>query len=606
MSFARNKTRLVIICLCALVMAAGLAAGAWGHHDVRRAFYVWLLLGIPLAVYVVSRRSSRQMLLIRKLGAALEQSTIPMVIVDAAGVIEHVNQGWCELSRFSRQEVSGLRWLDRIARTTPAETVAQLQHLFDSGKTWTRDLELVRKDGERASASVTCTPLRDPKGRVDGHILVFSDRTELQRQAAEMRHARERAEAADHAKSVFLATMSHEVRTPLNGILGFSDLLSDTTLSAEQREYVRAIRSSGEALMQLSGDILDYSRAESGRLQLKPDPCDLRDLVEEALDIVAPRAAGKKLQLLHDIAPAVPARVLIDGGRLRQVLVNLVGNAIKFTPSGEVEVIVRSTPEPSVAQAILPVPATSAPITPVDPLDPVVPIDSLSEKLSPPASSSQLEFSVRDTGIGISAEDQTRLFRPFVQLDSSSARRYEGAGLGLVISYDLVRLMGGGISVTSERDKGSTFSFTVRCAPLENENAAAKTRRLEGKRIAVVTKAPGLRRELVRELASQGATPFTTELEKLGQDTPAWDHAIVDCDETTLSHLRAYTTVPERWRGDCIIGLIDVGMDSDRQKLLRPFFRALLRKPVRHRLLIKKLAPASNDAASASEDSSAL
>jgi len=574
MTFVFNKTKLALASL--LIVAAGLVADEW--WGFARALDVWLLLGIPFAAYVVARRSSRQKLLIRKLGAAVGQSRTPMLIVDAEGFIEYVNQGWCALSQFSRQEVSGQRWVERITRTMPAEKVAQVRRLFAEGKTWTEDLELERKGGGRLSASVTCTPIRNPggaRGQIAGHILVFADRTELQRQAAEMRAARERAEAADRAKGVFLATMGHEVRTPLNGILGFSDLLLDTHLSAEQREYVLAIHTSGEALMQLTGDILDYSRAASGRLQIKPEACELRDVVEEALDITAPRAAAKKLQLLHDIAPGVPERALIDGGRLRQVLVNLVGNAIKFTPAGEVEVAVRVAEAHAGGTAGEEAPGTLA-----------------------------LEFSVRDTGIGISAEDQPRLFRPFEQLDSSNARRYGGAGLGLAISYDLVRLMGGSMSVASEPRKGATFSFTVRCAPLET--AGTKTRRLEGKRVAVVTREDSLRRELERELSAQGATPLAAGMENLGDDATAWDLAIVDCDETTLAHLHAYMMVPERWRGESTVGLIDVSLANDRRKILRPYFRALVSKPAHHRALIEKLARKQSADAGASADAAGL
>ena len=603
------------------------------------ALWAALLIGVLFAAYAFVRRSSRQSLLIRKLGAAVEQSAIPMLIIDAAGATEYVNQGWCALSRFSRQDIVGQPWISRIKLTMPAEKVARVQQLFRDGKTWTEDLELERKDGKRVSASVSCTPIRSRRGQIAGSILVFADRTELQRQAAEMRLARERAEAADKAKGVFLATMSHEVRTPLNGILGFSDLLIDTNLSAEQREYVLAIHTSGEALLQLTGDILDYSRSESGRLQPKPEPCEPRDVVEEALDSVAPRAAEKKLQLLHHIAPGVPERVLVDGGRLRQVLVNLVGNAIKFTPAGEVEVSVRVAT--ATAPAAMTAMMTAAVITETA-------AEKAGEKTTSPskekASSSEttvpaaaalssearsqaatsatavtpeaatpapeaengnaltLEFSVRDTGIGISAEDQTRLFRPFVQLDSSSARRYGGAGLGLAISYDLVRLMGGGVSVASERDKGSTFTFTVRCVALE-ETAGAKTARLSGKRIAVVTREASLRRELERELSAQGATPLALAMEQLDAEPSAWDLAVVDCDETALRHLGAYLMVPDRWRGESMTGLIDVGVDNERRKILRPYFRALVSKPVRHRLLVEKLArkPAGAAAGGVSE-----
>ncbi|AWI08548.1 PAS domain-containing hybrid sensor histidine kinase/response regulator [Ereboglobus luteus] len=556
-----------------------------------QALYAWLLFGVPFATFVIVRRYARQAFSIRKLSAAMEQSATPMMIVSDTGVIEYANHGLCALTRYDRKELLGQVWLGK-AQAMPEHNITKIKKFIHEGKPWTEDFELGRKSGARFPAKVTSTPVRDAGGEIAAYIIVIVDMTEIQRQASELRLAKESAENADHAKSVFLATMSHEVRTPLNGIIGFSDLLLDTDLSTEQREYVHAIYAGGETLMQLTGDILDYSRIESGRMSLATEPCDVRTLVENTLELAAPRAAGKQLQLLHEIAPEVPSSIITDTGRLRQVLVNLIGNAVKFTPAGEVEVTVRLVAR--------------------DPSEPVADAFPLE---SPPADESQepspsrendvvLEFSVRDTGIGIAPENQSRIFQPFTQLDSSNSRRYDGAGLGLSICYDLVRLMGGRMTVVSELDKGSMFSFTIRCAANEDVSAMpAEGALLSGKRIAVVTSHDGLRRELKRELALAGAVALELQMPRLG--ATEWDLAVVECDAGTLTALRTYATVPERWHAERVIGLVDIDIDKQQRRLLRPYFRTVLNKPVGHQTLVERLAKNTGDA-DASESSAQL
>ncbi len=338
---------------------------------------------------------------------------------------------------------------------------------------FTVEARMLRRDASWLWVEINGVDVRDADGR-SLRALGFITDIAARKQAAEaMRTARHLAEEANRAKSEFLAMVSHEIRTPMNGIIGMTSLLLDTTLDREQAEFAETIRSSSENLLAIVNDILDFSKVESGRIDLELADMNLRDCIEEALDVVAHGAAKKGLELTYFLDPAVPEEVESDVTRLRQIILNLLGNAVKFTEAGDValRVGVEASEGPEPGRAI------------------------------------DLHFAVRDSGIGIPGEKLHRLFKPFSQVDASTTRQFGGTGLGLAISRKLCELLGGRIWVESEPGRGSTFHFIVRARRCRA--GAPEVERhpdFEGRRALVVDDSATNRQILRHQLQRLGMT----------------------------------------------------------------------------------------------------
>jgi PAS domain S-box-containing protein len=539
------------------ILAVDMAADQW-RRDLalaafRGALYAWVLLGGPIFALLTTRRQGEQREAIRNLSEAVEQSHSAILILDLGHRIEYANRGACQQLGYQRRELLARHWRDFLTGPNAGPTIADLEATMHSGRPWEGDWMNLRKDGTAYPVHATVSPVKHRDESMACFVAIFDDVTEVKRKEAELREARDLAQAGDRAKGQFLATMSHEVRTPLNGIVGFTSLLLETPLSPEQREFVQTIRASGEALIQLTADILDYARIESGKLKLDPVAIDPRECVEEALDLHAAKAAEKKIELLHRAADNVPAAIFVDGGRLRQVLVNLIGNAVKFTERGEIEVTVRAAPAEH-AQPGPDQPAGGA-----------------------PAPWCRLEFTIRDTGIGIDPDHHGRLFKPFSQIDESSTRRYGGAGLGLAISKNLVQLMGGEIEVASAAGEGTTFTFTIH-APV----AAAQPpqRQLDGLKLALAIGSTALRREMVDLLTSWGAHVREGEApaELAGDD---WDLALVEVTDASAEQLVGRDPMPGL-PPEKTVALVPISLPAERRSALRAHFRLLINRPVHH------------------------
>jgi len=353
---------------------------------------------------------------------AVEQSPVTTVITDPEGLIEYVNPQFCHVTGYAQHEVIGNN--PRVLKTesTPEEVYSGMWQTIASGNTWRGELLNRKKNGDLFWESTLIAPIFNDRGKIQHYLAIKEDITEKKAYEAALREARQKADAANRAKSEFLATMSHEIRTPMNGILGMVELLLDGPLDRQQYHYAQTVYRSGESLLNLLNDILDFSKIEASQIVLERTSLDLKELLADVADVFSPLAHSKSLPLSIKLTPeAMNTAVLGDPVRLRQIMINLAGNAVKFTHNGGVllhTICLAESPDGNL-----------------------------------------FRFEVTDTGIGIDGEAQKRLFQPFVQADGTTTRRYGGSGLGLSIVRKLVELMGGKVGLDSVPGQGSTFWF---------------------------------------------------------------------------------------------------------------------------------------------------
>jgi PAS domain S-box-containing protein len=394
---------------------------------------------LGIASDITARKRAEEQL--RKLWQAVEQSPASVLVTDLQGRIEYVNPIVTRTTGYPVEELMGQN--PRILKSgeTPRESYRELWETITSGKEWRGVFHNRKKNGDLYWESASVSPVKDSYGRVTHFVAVKEDITAIREAQESLRLAKEAADDANRAKSDFLASMSHEIRTPMNAIIGMAELLWETAMTPEQRQYVRIFRSAGENLLDLINDILDISKVEAGRLKLETMNFNIHNLLEKTCEVMAVNAHTKGIELACRISPDIPLHVTGDPTRLRQILLNLIGNAVKFTDRGEVV------------------------------------LEVCPDRMASPSRGNEkpvrVHFAVRDTGIGIPPDKFEQIFERFTQVDASTTRMHGGSGLGLTISKRLVELMNGSIWVESAPGAGSIFHFTVAMDKAHNENGVS-------------------------------------------------------------------------------------------------------------------------------------
>ncbi len=494
----------------------------------------------------------------------IESNTDALMTTDPSGIITDVNKQMEALTGCTRDELIGAPFKDCF--TDPARAEAGIKRVLVEKSVTDYELTARARDGKETVVSYNATTFYDRSRNLKGVFAAARDVTERKRVEVELQQAKAAAESASRTKSDFLASMSHEIRTPMNAIMGIADLLAKTTLTAEQDKYVQIFRRSGDNLLNLINDILDLSKVEASQLDLERTGFSLSDHLEKVMEIVAPRAHEKSLALVCEISPGVSNDLVGDPTRLRQVLLNLLGNAIKFTESGSVSLRVESDANCAVPTA--------------------------------------LRFTVIDTGIGIAKDKLDRVFERFTQADSSTTRRFGGSGLGLTISRRLVELMGGRIWVESQVDEGSLFAFAVPfevsatpLSPAETPVGADPNAPLPALRILMAEDSPD---NCTIALAYLEDTPYVVDVAETGvlacqmfkaghYDLVLMDRQMPAMDGLTATRIiRAWEKANDR-RPTPIIALTASALKGDRESCLAAGCTAYLTKPIKEDVLLQAI-----------------
>ena len=494
----------------------------------------------------------------------IESNIDALMTTDPSGIITDVNKQMEALTGCTRDELIGAPFKDCF--TDPARAEAGIKRVLVEKSVTDYELTARARDGAQTVVSYNATTFYDRSRNLKGVFAAARDVTERKRVEMELQLAKAAAESANRTKSDFLASMSHEIRTPMNAIMGIADLLAKTALTPEQDKYVQIFRRSGDNLLNLINDILDLSKVEASQLDLEQTPFSLSDHLEKVMEMVAPRAQEKSLALACEIAPGLPNDLVGDPTRLRQVLLNLLGNAIKFTEAGGVSLRVEPDGNPGVPTA--------------------------------------LRFTVTDTGIGIAGEKLDRVFERFTQADSSTTRRFGGSGLGLTISRRLVELMGGRIWVRSQIDAGSVFAFAVPfeislapARPIAAPVGAGPEAALAPLRILMAEDSPD---NCIIALAYLEDTPYQIDVAETGvracemfkagrYDLVLMDRQMPAMDGLTATRtIRAWETANDR-APTPIIALTASALKGDRESCLAAGCTAYLTKPIKQDVLLKAI-----------------